>query len=42
LILNIVNDIDKPQKLFDFLGIKSKAPEKFPHKNFLKNHSKIK
>jgi len=42
LILNIVNDIDKPQKLFDFLGIKAKAPEKFPHKNFLKNHSKIK
>lgn len=36
LILNIVNEVDKPQKLFDFLGIKTKAPEKFPHENKLK------
>lgn len=36
LILNIVNGIDKPQKLFDFLGINKKAPDEFPHENKLK------
>jgi len=35
LILNIVDGIDKPQKLFDFLGI-DRTMEEFPHKNELK------
>lgn len=34
LILNIVDGIDKPQKLFDFLGIDAEMKE-FPHKNKL-------
>jgi len=35
LVLNIVDGIDKPQKLFDFLGI-NKTMEEFPHRNYLK------
>jgi hypothetical protein len=34
LFLNIVNGIDKPKKLFDFLGLKN-PPEEFPHENRL-------
>lgn len=35
LILNIVDGVDKPQKLFDFLGVDAKMDE-FPHRNELK------
>ena len=35
LILNIVDGIDKPKKLFDFLGV-NKTMDEFPHKNELK------
>jgi len=35
LVLNIVDGIDKPQKLFDFLGI-NKTMKEFPHRNYLK------
>lgn len=35
LILNIVDGVDKPQRLFDFLGVDAKMDE-FPHRNELK------
>ena len=35
LILNIVDGIDKPQKLFDFLNV-YKTMKEFPHRNELK------
>ena len=35
LILNIVDGVDKPQKLFDFLSVDAKMDE-FPHRNELK------
>jgi hypothetical protein len=35
LILNIVDGVDKPQKLLDFLGVDAKMDE-FPHRNELK------